>query len=179
MNERLNKTGGITLISLVLTIIILFILSGITISVLTNQGIFKNAKLAKEKAEKEQKKEISLLDQYESELNKYVENGRWDGKVNKPELMTGMSAIKFTDPADSVEGTVVDTTSNDTEWYNYEDKKWANAKTEDGSYWVWIPRYAYKITSNLNNGGTGVSGTILVEFLQGKTNKNSSERFSP
>ena len=145
MNERLNKTGGITLISLVLTIIILFILSGITISVLTNQGIFKNAKLAKEKAEKEQKKEISLLDQYESELNKYVENGRWDGKVNKPELMTGMSAIKFTDPADSVEGTVVDTTSNDTEWYNYEDKKWANAKTEDGSMWVWIPRYAYRI----------------------------------
>ena len=145
MNERLNKTGGITLISLVLTIIILFILSGITISVLTNQGIFKNAKLAKEKAEKEQKKEISLLDQYESELNKYVENGRWDGKVNKPELMTGMSAIKFTDPTDSAEGTTVDTTSNDTEWYNYENKKWANAKTEDGSMWVWIPRYAYRI----------------------------------
>ena len=145
MNERLNKTGGITLISLVLTIIILFILSGITISALTNQGLFKNARLAKEKTEKEQKKETSLLDQYESELNKYAENGRWDGKVNKPELMTGMSAIKFTDPTDSVEGTVVDTTSNDTEWYNYEDKKWANAKTEDGSMWVWIPRYAYRI----------------------------------
>ena len=145
MNERLNKTGGITIISLVLTIIILFILSGITISALTNQGLFKNARLAKEKTEKEQKKETSLLDQYESELNKYAENGRWDGKVNKPELMTGMSAIKFTDPTDSVEGTVVDTTSNDTEWYNYEDKKWANAKTEDGSMWVWIPRYAYRI----------------------------------
>ena len=145
MNERLNKTGGITIISLVLTIIILFILSGITISALTNQGLFKNAKLAKEKAEKEQKKETSLLDQYESELNKYVENGRWDGTVNKPELMTGMSAIKFTDPTDSAEGTTVDTTSNDTEWYNYENKKWANAKTEDGSMWVWIPRYAYRI----------------------------------
>ena len=141
----MRKTKGITLIALVITIIILLILSGISISALTNQGLFKNAKLAKEKAEKEQKKETSLLDQYESELNKYVENGRWDGTVNKPELMTGMSAIKFTDPTDSAEGTTVDTTSNDTEWYNYEDKKWANAKTEDGSMWVWIPRYAYRI----------------------------------
>ena len=141
----MRKNKGITLIALVITIIILLILSGISISALTNQGLFKNAKLAKEKAEKEQKKETSLLDQYESELNKYVENGRWDGTVNKPELMTGMSAIKFTDPTDSAEGTTVDTTSNDTEWYNYENKKWANAKTEDGSMWVWIPRYAYRI----------------------------------
>jgi len=141
----MRKNKGITLIALVITIIILLILSGISISALTNQGLFKNAKLAKEKAEKEQKKETSLLDQYESELNKYIENGRWDGKVNKPELMTGMSAIKFTDPTNSAEGTTVDTTSNDTEWYNYENKKWANAKTEDGSMWVWIPRYAYRI----------------------------------
>ena len=145
MKEKFKRKSGITLIALVITIIILLILSGISISALTNQGLFKNAKLAKEKAEKEQKKETSLLDQYESELNKYVENGRWDGKVNKPELMTGMSAIKFTDPTDSAEGAVVDTTSSDAEWYSYEDKKWANAKTEDGSMWVWIPRYAYRI----------------------------------
>ena len=145
MFKRYKSTKGITLVALVITIIILLILSGISISALTNQGLFKNAKLAKEKAEKEQKKETSLLDQYESELNKYIENGRWDGKVNKPELMTGMSAIKFTDPTDSAEGSVVDTKSNDTEWYNYENKKWANAKTEDGSMWVWIPRYAYRI----------------------------------
>ena len=26
-------------------------------------------------------------------------------------------------------------------------KRWANAKSADGSYWVWIPRYAYKIES--------------------------------
>ena len=24
------------------------------------------------------------------------------------------------------------------------EKKWANAITEDGSMWVWIPRYAYQ-----------------------------------
>ena len=146
MKRTLRNTKGITLIALVITIIILLILSGITISSLTNTGLFKNAKLAKEKTEKEQKKETSLLNQYEEELNKYANpNARWDGKVNKPELMTGMSAIKFTDPTDSAEGTTVDTTSSDKEWYNYENKKWANAKTEDGSMWVWIPRYAYRI----------------------------------
>ena len=142
--EKLNK--GITLVALVVTIIILLILSGITISSLTNTGLFKNAQKAKEATAEAQQKEQDLLNQYEEELNKYANpNARWDGKVNKPELMTGMSAIKFTDPTDSTEGTTVDTTSNDTEWYNYENKKWANAKTEDGSMWVWIPRYAYRI----------------------------------
>ena len=145
MKEILNKRKGITLVALVITIIILLILAGISILALTNQGLFKNAQKAKKTTEEAQKKETDLLEQYESELNKYIENGRWDGKVNKPELMTGMSAIKFTDPTDSAEGAVVDTTSSDAEWYSYEDKKWANAKTEDGSMWVWIPRYAYRI----------------------------------
>ena len=140
------KNKGITLVALVLTIIILLILSGIAISSLTNTGLFKNAKEAKNRTEDAQRQEQDLLNQYEEELNKYANpNARWDGKVNKPELMTGMRAIKFTDPTNSAEGTTVDTTSNDTEWYNYENKKWANAKTEDGSMWVWIPRYAYRI----------------------------------
>ena len=39
----MRKTKGITLIALVITIIILLILSGISISALTNQGLFKNA----------------------------------------------------------------------------------------------------------------------------------------
>ena len=142
--EKLNK--GITLVALVVTIIILLILSGITISSLTNTGLFENAKEAKNRTEDAQKQEQELLNQYEEELNRYTSpNERWDGTVNKPELMTGMSAIKFTDPTDSTEGTTVDTTSDDKEWYNYEDKKWANVKTEDGSMWVWIPRYAYRI----------------------------------
>ena len=145
MKREFKRKSGITLIALVITIIILLILAGISISALSNKGLFKNAQKAKETTEESQKKETALLEQYESELNKYIENGRWDGKVNKPELMTGMSAIKFTDPTDSAEGAVVDTTSNDAEWYSYEDKKWANAKTEDGSMWVWIPRYAYRI----------------------------------
>ena len=161
MFKRYKSTKGITLVALVITIIILLILAGISISTLTNTGIFEKAKEAKQKSEEASAKEQSLLYGYEDELSKYTSNDRWDGKVNKPELMTGMTAIKFTEPTDSTEGKdekVSDSSKND--WYNYSEKKWANAQTEDGSMWVWIPRYAYKINNNR---------TFDVVFLVGTT----------
>ena len=45
MKKKINGEKGITLIALVITIIILLILAGISISALTNQGLFKNAKI--------------------------------------------------------------------------------------------------------------------------------------
>ena len=162
MFKRYKSTKGITLVALVITIIILLILAGISISTLTNTGIFEKAKEAKQKSEEASAKEQSLLYGYEDELSKYTSNDRWDGKVNKPELMTGMTAIKFTEPTDSTEGKdekVSDSSKND--WYNYSEKKWANAQTEDGSMWVWIPRYAYKINKS--------NQTFDVVFLVGTT----------
>ena len=75
----------------------------------------------------------------------YEADGSWQkGKgVNSPQLLTGMTPVKFTEPTDSEEGKTVKTTSSDSEWYNYNTKKWANAQTQDGSMWVWIPRYIY------------------------------------
>ena len=162
MFKRYKSTKGITLVALVITIIILLILAGISISTLTNTGIFEKAKEAKQKSEEASAKEQSLLYGYEDELSKYTSNDRWDGKVNRPELMTGMTAIKFTEPTDSTEGKdekVSDSSKND--WYNYSEKKWANAQTEDGSMWVWIPRYAYKINKS--------NQTFDVVFLVGTT----------
>ena len=52
-------------------------------------------------------------------------------------------------------------------------KKWANAKTADGSMWVWIPRYAYSITSGYHSSN---AGTIEVEFMKGLTNETSTGR---
>lgn len=44
--------------------------------------------------------------------------------------------------------------------------KWANAITQDGSMWVWIPRYAYKITSGYHESGRETTGgTIEVAFI--------------
>ena len=83
------------------------------------------------------------------------------------------------------------TTSTDPEWYNYgtevnapklgegmtpivyigenkpTEKKWANAMTEDGSMWVWIPRYAYSITSGYHSSS---AGTIEIKFLKESSN---------
>ena len=91
------------------------------------------------------------------------------------------------------------TTSNDPEWYDYgtevnapklgtgmtpivyigenkpTEKKWANAMTEDGSMWVWIPRYAYSITSGYHSSS---AGNIEVEFMKGLTNETSTGRKS-
>ena len=160
-----KKNKGITLVALVVTIVVLLILAGISIAALTNTGIFQKAKDAKQKSEEATQNEESLLAEYEVEIDKYTSNDRWDGKVNKPELMTGMMAIKFTEPTGNTEDTkgkeekVSDSSKND--WYNYSEKKWANAKTNDGSMWVWIPRYAYKINKS--------NQTFDVVFLVGTT----------
>lgn len=56
-----------------------------------------------------------------------------------------------------------------TNWYDYTAgvNKWANIKTTGGEnecYWVWIPRYAYKVPSK------ATAETIEVKFLEGTTN---------
>ena len=69
----LSKTNrGITLVALVITIIILLILAGISISTLTNTGIFQKAKDAKKASENAEKEQNKTLDNYEKELNKYT-----------------------------------------------------------------------------------------------------------
>ena len=60
MLRKGNK--GITLVALVITIIILLILAGISISALTNTGIFEKAKDAKEKSEVAEKQQSETLD---------------------------------------------------------------------------------------------------------------------
>lgn len=36
--------------------------------------------------------------------------------------------------------------NSDGNWYDYDINRWANAVDDNGNYFVWIPRYAYKIT---------------------------------
>ncbi len=173
-----NGKKGITLISLVLTIIILLILATISIQSLTNTGMFAKAQEAKEKTQNAEENQARTLNEYEDELNKYVSDNKdktdWTGKVNKPKLMTGMAAIKFIDPTGdekSNEGSVVKTTDTDTAWYDYDAKKWANAQTQDGSMWVWIPRFAYRVNKSTQ--------TFDVVFLKDTTNnyvENGTEK---
>ena len=170
LSKKSKNNNGITLVALVISIIILLILATISIQSLTNTGLFAKAQEAKEKTKNATENQAKILNEYEDELNKYVSGASkaktdWTGKVNKPKLMAGMTAIKFNDPTGDEkanEGSVVKTTDTDTAWYDYDAKKWANAQTQDGSMWVWIPRFAYKINSS--------NKTFDIVFLKDTTN---------
>ena len=86
-------------------------------------------------------------------------DGSWNSSknVNSPKLMDGMTGIYW----DASGNEVTVTVDNQDNWYDYSQQKWANAKTEDGSYWVWIPRYEYKITTPY----TSTASTISVKFI--------------
>lgn len=79
---------------------------------------------------------------------------------NPPVLVEGMKPVKWNGT------TVLETNQSDVSWYDYdEDKKvWANAQTKDGSYWVWIPRYEYKLTAPEASQN---KGTIDIKFVDG------------
>ena len=60
-----------------------------------------------------------------------------------PILFADMTAITW---ENGVEKEVKAPHANPEKWYDYYAGRMANAKTKDGSYWVWIPRFAYRIT---------------------------------
>ena len=79
MKEKLEINKGITLVALVITIIILLILAGISISSLTGSGLFKRTEDAKESYEEAENKENSILGEYEN----YIDNlGKDDNIIN-------------------------------------------------------------------------------------------------
>lgn len=168
--KRKSKSRGITLVALVITIIILLTLAGVTVVMLLGQnGIINRAKEAKFKTE-----EASLQEQRQLA---YLEAKAMEGQfieskgVNSPILGEAMQ------PVDG-KGNLI---TNYEEWFDYKDQgtvgndektsKWANAKSKDGSMWVWIPRYAYKITNlcHPQNAPLENSGEIEIVFLQGTT----------
>lgn len=64
------------------------------------------------------------------------------GKAREPALLPGMKAIYWENGEEKeLKGPFLEKEK----WYDYNDKRWANAKTKDGSYWVWIPTFAYRI----------------------------------
>ena len=74
MKRKIKSNNAMTLVALVITIVILLILSGISISALTNTGIFQKVKEAKEKSENTQKQENEILDKYEKEMDQHIDN---------------------------------------------------------------------------------------------------------
>ena len=86
-NENANK--GITLIALVITIIVLLILAGVSISTLVGEnGIINKAKLAKEKTEKS-----NILEKVQMEVSSSFNNyGEYDTNIIKGNLESNLGA---------------------------------------------------------------------------------------
>ncbi len=79
---------------------------------------------------------------------------------NKPVLSDGMTGIYWDEEGKEI--TVEN--ENDPQWYNYSSiLKFANAKTQDGNYWVWIPRFLYNITED----------TTSIQYAIETTDKNT------
>ena len=164
-NEQIKSKKAITLVALVVTIVVLILLAGVSINlVIGNNGIMQKALKAKESMEQAAKEEQEGLSALEERLNSL-------NTANAPVLLTGMTPIKFTTPTKEKMGETVETTANDADWYLYgvkaEEKKWANAKTQDGSMWVWIPRFAYRVDNDKK--------IIDVVFLQGNSDEYYDE----
>ena len=194
--------SGITLIALVVTIVVLLILAGITISlVFSENGIIAKAREAAEKTNQavinEQVQMNDVTAAMENMLNVAGGNGTTpepepeepanDGNysetkgVNTPKLTAEMEPIKY--DAENSRWVKADKTSND--WYNYSAGEWANVviggqfdgsgvlnESADGySMFVWIPRYAYNITSGYHS---NAAGTIDVVFLKGTSDEIGS-----
>ena len=136
-----------------------------------------------------------------SNTRSVFEGGNWNSTLGicTPKLGNNMVGVYWSDGSKNSNGTYkasltsteMEITSDQKEfswndWYSYvagdnstdsKTSKWANAKsTVDGSYFVWIPRYEYKLTGKEIGGtGTNKAGTITVKFIDQNTTTSSKE----
>ena len=181
--KKNNKNiSGITLIALVITIVVLLILAGVSIAMLTGEnGILTQVQRAKNETEEARIEEENRITDYEDYISQYTNGGYVETKgVNAPVLKDNMELVIYDEETGKWKE------NNSSSAYDYvagngtddnNKSKWANARvTVDGveSYFVWIPRYAYKITYNDDN-DKSAGGTIDVKFLVGTSDNYYDE----
>ena len=201
MNLKSNK--AITLVALIITIIILLILAGVSLSmVLGDNGLINKAQSSVDKYQESANNEQALLNSIENYIGSYDEFIGWNEtkQVNSPKVAEGMIPIKWNG------SNWVITTSDDEEWYDYIDtsvsgktntSKWANVMLSDGKYSSVTPTPSGKIVAtkgtvvayadlgsmfvwipryayNIKSGvHTSSQGEIQIEFLKGTTRASS------
>lgn len=90
-NKILKDNKAITLIALVITIIILLILAGISISALTQTGLFGKAKKAEQKSKAAQELENTTLGDYENNIDLYLSGISRDNGINGSKVFSNIS----------------------------------------------------------------------------------------
>ena len=202
MTNKNFKESGITLIALVITIVILIILATATINATFGEnGLLKQSEKAKDITSNSIEGEEKNINQILSEYENIIAGGsqiaipadgsyNQDKKVNSPKLGNNMELVMFDEEKQEW---VKDKTNSEYSYIGKEDtgdnnqSKWANAKVTTQvngqsveSYFVWIPRYAYKITYYTDESKQTISqtptvyGTIDIKFIKG-TGKEASD----
>ena len=185
MKKTLKKQKGITLIALVVTVIVLIILAGVSISlVLGENGIVNKAKKAKENTELAKTEEETML----NDLAKQIEEGTSGGTTNPPETIKTVEEVKggsYFDKATTIkdsDGNLIkvpegfkiagDSGENVTEGIVIEDNDIIDGIGNNrGNQYVWIP---------VGNGikksdGTSVDITLgRYTFANGTSDKDSN-----
>ena len=217
----MKNKSGITLIALIITIIVMLILVGVTVTVAINGGLFEKAKEAAKGTTMARVKEQIQIDiigkQLENNGNISEESLKEIlekyGTLSKEEKITDKTLttkenyeIKVSDIWNGPQNPTFTTVANapdidgfnksntyyvswnltsspyqinentnlngvaPSNWYDYTEgvNHWANVKTTGGEndcYWVWIPRYAYKVPTR-----SSTTKTIEIKFLKDDTN---------
>ena len=175
-SKQLKSYAGITLIALVVTIVILIILAVISINIVFGEsGIVNQAEKAKEhqvNAELEDNEKLGMLD---NSIKEYMNGnnsniGYIDHElITSPKISDGMIPVYWNG------NNWIKTTTDDSKWYNYINKEWANIVLSDATFngnildeskpysqLVWIPRFAYKITNGWHSTTTGTIDVVFV-----------------
>ncbi len=143
--KQRRKSRGITLIVFVVTIIVLIILAGVTINLIAGEKEILNraiqSSLQNELSNLEEKANLIYADLL---INKHFDKNNQQ-TINLVEIIKELQKENYTFLSVA----------------NTEDAKtcyWVNATNSDGSYFVWIPRYAYRITYYENQETTQPTG---------------------
>ena len=179
---KTNKNHGITLIALIITVIVLLILAGTAISIAVNGGdLFGRAQNAVTEYNSKVAEEEQKINDVWSILEQASLIGKDPSGANAPVVPAATEKLEVyyltwrQNEETGVLEEVPSETEPTTEWYNYKEGKWANiktvnAETENEAYWVWIPRYAYKVPVRPTEETYTGNPTFEIAFLGGTGN---------
>ncbi len=159
MNEKLRvqfrEFGGITIISLVITIIILIILAGVAIYLsLGNNGIFTRAKQAKELTNKQEATEIINLKITTAQMNKYAEKQEMLTLKELSEILRDDSEIEYVTEKSKVAVAEYDVPS-----------------TNPTSIYTKLKKYPYEFEINKSFQLASINGEALINNTQNNKNE--------
>ncbi len=172
MKEKILKERGITLIALVITIIVLLILAGVTISIVLHTGIIDNSQKAVDQYAYEQQREEEALKSLSGYMHSYsnvvpiytAEQLKQVGKGGKVNIEQENTEFEFSMNANYV--LMADIDLNPGKWSEEKDKEEKGITysfNADAEQWTPIGTIDEPFTGTFNGNGHTISGIYINE----------------